>query len=77
MSRIGGVLKWLLGIVALLVVALAVFLATFDWNLLKPPSTSGCPTPSAGRSPFRATSTCAGSATARRPAGAAGSRIRP
>ncbi len=36
MSRTRGVLLWFLGILAVLVVVLVVFLVTFDWNRLKP-----------------------------------------
>ncbi|TLX63714.1 AsmA family protein [Stutzerimonas nosocomialis] len=36
MSRTRGVLLWFLGTLAVLVVVLVVFLATFDWNRLKP-----------------------------------------
>ena len=36
MTRTGKVFSWLGGIVLLAIVALAIFIATFDWNRLKP-----------------------------------------
>lgn len=36
MTRTGKVFSWLGGIVLLAIAALAIFIATFDWNRLKP-----------------------------------------
>lgn len=36
MARSGKILVWVLGVVAALIAVLAVFVATFDWNRLKP-----------------------------------------
>ena len=36
MSRTAKVFVWVIGVLALLVVALAIVVATFDWNRVKP-----------------------------------------
>jgi len=36
MTRTGKVVSWVVGIIVILLIALIIFIALFDWNRLKP-----------------------------------------